>query len=79
MQRCRYCHRRLKDAESIARGIGPVCYGRIRKKDKRPKKSVALCADTEETITIDEWLSSQKGSEVVESSSFYNQEYGVRP
>lgn len=27
--RCGICNRRLEDEESVARGIGPVCYGRL--------------------------------------------------
>lgn len=69
MKRCRYCHRALKDAESIARGIGPVCYGRIRRSHKRLKKSVPFSAGAEESITIDEWLTSQKRSERIENSN----------
>lgn len=29
MARCLICHRQLKDAESIARQLGPVCYARV--------------------------------------------------
>lgn len=79
MKRCRYCHRVLKDAESIARGIGPVCYGRLRHKAKRQKKSAHTSADAEESITIEEWYESQKGSANNESVGLYDQGHGLCP
>lgn len=79
MKRCRCCHRVLVDPESIARGVGPVCYGRVGRKEKRQTRNVVLSADAEESITIDEWLSSQKGSVYDESIGFYDQEHGLYP
>ena len=42
--KCLVCHRELKNKESIERGIGPVCLGRIikiTKQDKVNKKARA--------------------------------------
>lgn len=72
MTRCRYCHRVLKDVESIARGFGPVCYGRISKKRKRRNGGANSSAEAEESITIEEWYESQKGSVSDESFSHHD-------
>ena len=44
--KCIKCGRELKDPESIARGIGPVCWQRTH------KKSVAVKAEDREEIVI---------------------------
>lgn len=79
MKRCRYCHRVLKDAESIARGIGPVCYARLGKRSTGRKKAVHTSVGTEESITIEEWYESQKGSANDESIGFYDQGHSLCP
>lgn len=66
MKRCRYCHRPLKDAESIKRGFGPVCFDRVKKRPRRRKK--LDLESLEENMTIGEWYESQKGSDSNESS-----------
>jgi hypothetical protein len=35
--RCILCHRKLKDSVSKARGLGPVCFAKIKKLDKQEK------------------------------------------
>lgn len=37
VKRCRICHRKLRDAESIRLGIGPVCRSRFPKYKKSRK------------------------------------------
>ena len=79
MKRCRYCHRRLKDEESIARGIGPVCYSRLGRKRKSPSKGAFPAADPEEAITIEEWYESQEGSVNDESVGHNDQGHSLCP
>lgn len=38
MDRCLICHRKLKDAESRKRGIGPVCWHRVMKVAKEERQ-----------------------------------------
>lgn len=38
MDRCLICHRKLKDAESKKRGIGPTCWRRVAKVIKEDKE-----------------------------------------
>jgi hypothetical protein len=38
MAKCLVCHRTLKDADSIARGIGPTCLKRINQVRKMYKR-----------------------------------------
>jgi len=62
MKRCRYCHKALKDAESIARGIGPVCFGRLHQRKRR--LSTGQPTGGTDSMTIEEWFATtQKGSE----------------
>lgn len=47
---CEKCGRALKDAESILRGYGPVCYKKIM--PPRPKKTRAAKGDCS---PVDDW------------------------
>jgi hypothetical protein len=38
MERCLICHRRLRDAESISRRIGPTCFKRLQKVTDQEKQ-----------------------------------------
>ncbi len=79
MKRCRYCHRRLKDAVSIARGIGPVCYSRLGRRKNNLAKGTFPAADQGEAITIEEWYESQKGSVNDESVGHNDQGHSLCP
>jgi hypothetical protein len=37
IDRCLICHRKLKDADSIARGIGPKCWSMLQIVSKQQK------------------------------------------
>ena len=52
--KCKKCHRRLSDPESIARGYGPVCYGaNVVKKQKEHKKPFGDADDSHYEYRID--------------------------
>lgn len=38
MDRCLICHRKLRDKDSIERGMGPTCWRRVMKVVKEDKK-----------------------------------------
>jgi len=40
---CRRCHRALKDAASIKRGYGPVCWAKVRPKDGEDEQLLEPC------------------------------------
>lgn len=43
---CRICGRKLKNEESIQRGYGPVCYGKIAPPTPRKKRALRKSSDT---------------------------------
>ncbi|WP_238884480.1 DUF6011 domain-containing protein [Clostridium sp. YIM B02551] len=42
MKRCILCHRSLKSEESLARGMGPSCWAKLKKIDKEEKRKRKL-------------------------------------
>jgi len=38
MTKCSICHRPLKDPESVKRGIGPICYGKMKSEEEQKKE-----------------------------------------
>ena len=52
--KCKKCHRRLSDPESISRGYGPVCFGAdVAKKKKERNKPFANAAESDFDYRID--------------------------
>ena len=91
--RCLMCHRVLKDAASIASGLGPVCYAKFYgKKQKPPGKSnragtqhksvgkkVNRVVKDPNTISLDEWFCELQNAESEDEGGECEMKYKTCP